>query len=258
MFANERQQKIHEMIHTDGAVTTSGLVNLFDVSIETIRRDLLCMEKDGLLKRVHGGAIAVGEMKVFNTLTQRNKEHGDLKQEIALTALPFVEEGDYIFIDSGSTAIPFAEMIRDHVSTLTVVTHSLDVFQILHNHRNISVILCGGYYDNSENAFYGALTLDMLEKLHVQKAFIFPSAVSIEFGLCDYLQNFYMVQKLMIKNSDSVYILADSSKFEKRALLKMDDMRSEYHYVTDHLLTDELRKLYKENGIHIAVGKASK
>ena len=67
-----------------------------------------------------------------------------------------------------------------------------------------------------------------------------------------------MVQKLMIKNSDSVYILADSSKFEKRALLKMDDMRPEYHYVTDHLLTDELRKLYKENGIHIAVGKASK
>lgn len=257
MFANERQQKIHEMIQKDGAVTTSGLVDFFDVSIETIRRDLLCMEKDNLLKRVHGGAIAVGEMKPFNTLTQRNMEHSSLKHEIARTALQFVEEGDYIFIDSGSTAIPFAEMLRDHISSLTVVTHSLDVFQILHDRQQISVILCGGHYDNAENAFYGALTLNMLEKLHVQKAFIFPSAVSIEFGLCDYLQNFYMVQSQMLKNSDNIYILADSSKFEKRALLKLDDMKTEYHYVTDHLLTEELQKLYKENSIHIAVGKAT-
>lgn len=258
MFANERQEKILKMLLQNGAVTTAHLVEVFEVSIETIRRDLLCMEKSNLLKRVHGGAVSVGEMKPFNNLKQRNTEHSLEKRQLALKAAESVQENDYIFIDAGSTAIPFAEVLREKFSSLTVVTHSMDVFQIMQGYNNFSVILCGGYFNATENAFCGALAMDMLEKLHVQKSFIFPSALSIEFGICDYLQDFYQIQKQMMKNADNIYILADSSKFEKRALLKLDDMKPEYHYVTDSMLPEELQNLYRENNLEIYIGECCK
>lgn len=251
MFAKERQDIIYKMVQKDGAVTTNTLIETFDVSIETIRRDLLYMERCGLLNRVHGGAVSAGDMKAFQVLKQRNLENSDLKRTVAEKAAAFVREGDIIGVDAGSTTLLLAEALKDRYSKLTVVTYSLDVFEILKDHGEFEVILCGGHYLKQENAFYGPMTLKMLECLHVQKAFICPSAVSMEFGICDYQQEFYATQCKMIENSGSTYILADSSKFEKKALLKLDDMRPEYCYVTDDLLSEELRKVYIENNIKI-------
>lgn len=252
MFAKERQDKIYEIIKSNGAVTTSGLVQLFDVSLETVRRDLLEMERRGLLLRVHGGAVAIGEMKPYLNLNDRNREFTKQKRQLALRAAEFVRNGDVIGIDAGSTAIAFSEILKGKFSNLTVITNSLDVFNILCD--SFSVILCGGYYLPNEKAFYGSLSLDMLKNLHMQKAFVFPSALSLEFGICDYQKDLFQIQEQMIKSSDEIFILADSSKFEKKALLKIDDMRAEYRYITDGNLNPELAKLYKEHNIEIYVG----
>lgn len=254
MLAKERQSKIEKMLQKDGAVTTSSLVALFDVSVETIRRDFLAMEKNGLLTRVHGGAVANGEMMPFHDLAHRNLESSDQKKELSRIAAEFVSEGDYIAVDAGSTAIAFAEALKARFTRLTVVTYSSDVFEILRNHKEISVILCGGHYMREENSFFGNLTLEMLDKLHVQKAFVFPSAISLEFGICDYQQDFYLLQKKLLAVSDSIFILADSSKYEKKALLKLDDMRPEYTYVTDSRLSGELKNIYEENNLKIFNG----
>ena len=258
MFANERQDKIYDMIQNNGAVTTAKLVDFFGVSIETIRRDLLAMEQNGRLTRVHGGAVAKSGMKPFKELKERNKEFGKQKYELSLKAAEFISNGDIIGIDSGSTAISFAKVLKERFSKLTVVTHSMDVFEMLSNHKDFSVILCGGYYLREENAFYGELTLDMLNSLHIQKTFIFPSAVSFESGIYDYQKDLYQIQKQLVKLSDEIYILADSSKFEKTALLKLDNMKPEYIYITDNSLQDELVKLYKENDIQIYLGGQEK
>ena len=130
-----------------------------------------------------------------------------------------------------------------------MITHSLDVFNIICN--KFSVILCSGYYLPEENSFYGPLALDMLKNLHMQKAFIFPSAVSIEFGICDYQKDLYQIQKQLIYSSDEIYILADSSKFEKKALLKLSDMKKEYTYVTDSNISEELKILYQKHNINL-------
>ena len=254
MFANERQQQVTEMIRKHGAVTVSTLMNTFGVSIETVRRDLLALEKQGVLTRVHGGAVTKNDMKPFLGLSQRNKEYEAQKRELALAAMSYIENGDIIAIDSGSTAIVFAETLRERFSRLTVVTHSLDVFHLLCNYNEIRVILCGGHYLRSENAFYGALTLDMLNQLHVQKAFLFPSAVSLDGGIADFEKDLFQVQRELFACADAVFVLADSSKFEKKGLLKVDDMRREYHYITDSNLSEELQQLYRENSIQLTVG----
>lgn len=251
MFAKERQDIILKMLQKDGAVTTPALVEAFEVSIETIRRDLLTMEERGLLSRVHGGAVALGEMQPFSSLRQRNREHNEGKKSLARKAVGVVAEGDMISIDSGSTAIFFAEALKDKFSKLTVVTHSADVFESLRDYAEFEVILCGGHYLKEENAFYGPLALQMMSQLFVQKAFICPSAVSMEFGIGDYQQELYQMQQKMLMNSDSVYILADSSKFEKKALLKLEHMKKDYTYITDDGLSETLRKVYAENEIKI-------
>ena len=122
LLARERQDKIYSMICMNGAVSTSDLVRLFGVSIETIRRDLLEMENKGLLARVHGGAVKVGEMPPFYDLAKRHRDRSAEKSALARIAISAVSEGDFIAVDSGSTAIHFAEALRDHFANLTVVT----------------------------------------------------------------------------------------------------------------------------------------
>ena len=85
----------------------------------------------------------------------------------------------------------------------------------------------------------------------MQKSFIFPSSVSLEFGIGNTLQELHLMQRRMMQNAENVYILADSSKFEKRALLKLCDMKQEYCYITDNSLPEELRKLYTENNYRL-------
>ena len=155
MFAKERQDQILSMIKKDGAVMTSKLVEIFGVSIETIRRDFLQLEKQGQLLRVHGGAVKKGSMKPFLELKERNNEYSRQKRSLSLKATEFIKNGDIIAVDTGSTAILFAEVLKERFSNLTVVTHSLDVFNVLSDHSRFSVILCGGYHIKKENSFCG-------------------------------------------------------------------------------------------------------
>lgn len=253
MLAKERQHLIYATVQKNGAVATAKLVEQFGVSIETIRRDLLEMERQGLLSRVHGGAVAKGSMKAYEDLKTRNEQYSGEKSALSRLAMAYIREGDIISVDAGSTAIQFAEQLRTHFSDLTVVTHSLDVFEILRDHRNFRTILCGGQYLREENAFCGELAQEILEKLYVRKAFIFPAAVSLEFGICDYQAELLQMQKMLAHRAEEVFILADSSKFEKKALLKLSDMKREYTYITDGELPVELQLLYRENDIRVNI-----
>ncbi len=255
MLANERRRKINELIQRNGAVTTANLVETFKVSVETVRRDLLEMEEAGSLVRVHGGAVVKGDMKPFKMLSDRNKEFVREKYALSVKAAEFISEGDIISVDSGSTAVFFAQMLREKFSDLTVVTHSLDVFEALKDYKDFKVILCGGHYLREENAFAGELTLNMLSDVHVNKAFVFVSAISLDKGIYDYQKEIYQLQKKMLQTADKVFVLADSSKFEKTGLLKLSDMKTEYVYITDSSLNEQVLDLYKENDIKIYLGE---
>lgn len=250
MFAKERQSKICEMVKINEAVTTSYLMQCFDVSIETIRKDLLYLENKGLLVRVHGGAVATGKTKPFANLNSRNFENSQQKKELSERAVDFIGEGDIIAIDAGSTAIVFAETLKDRFKSLTVLTFSLDVLKILSD-SGYNVLFCGGRYLPSENATVGGFTLDMIDKVHIQKAFIFPTAVSMQFGISDYQDDITQIQRKLLNASDEVFILADSSKFEKKALIKIGDMLPKYSYVTDTSISEELLDIYGQNDLRI-------
>ena len=253
MSANERREKIYEILQRDGAVTAAVLFQEFDVSAETLRRDLVALEEQGKLIRVHGGAVVRGEFKPFTPLQIRKSERPKEKRELAIKVAELINEGDTISIDAGNTAIYLAEAIKERFTHLTVVTYSLNVFNILAGHKNFDLILCGGNYSPAENFFTGGFTIKILESLHVQKSFVLPSTISLDGGICEYHKESHPYQKRMLEFADEVYVVGDSSKFEKTALYKLDDMRDEYFYVTDSSLPESLRQIYAANEKKIIV-----
>ena len=112
MLAQKRQQKIYNYIQDHDAVSTSKLVSELNVSLETVRRDLLEMEKNQLLKRVHGGAVKIGNTKPFIKLEQRHRNNENEKVELVKNAIQLIDEGDLIAIDSGSTAVFLSQALR--------------------------------------------------------------------------------------------------------------------------------------------------
>ena len=206
MLANQRQEKILQMLRKDGAVTAANLVDTFRVSLETVRRDLKELEGRGQLSRVHGGAVVKTDMKPFFDLDRRNSEYSAQKENLAQKAVEFVCEGDVIAVDGGSTAIPFTQALRERFSRLTVITYSFDVFKRLCHHKDFTVFLCAGDFDRAENGFYGPHAMESMASTHAQKAFIFPSAVSLEHGIYDYQTNLYAMQRQMLRCADQIFI----------------------------------------------------
>lgn len=254
MLANERRDYILKKIKNHGAITTAQLVEELGVSIETVRRDLLAMEEGHLLLRVHGGAVAIGEMATPKTLDLRELEYQKEKRALSRRAARLISEGDIIGVDGGSTAVLFAEALRERFESLTVITYSLDVFEILSGIKGITVILAGGCYLPSERCFCGAITVDTISRLRMQKAFVFPTAVSIKQGITYYSDDTALIVSRLFESAEQIFVLADSSKLEKSALISVSEMQREYVYVTDSEVSEEIKRLYAENGYNLIVG----
>lgn len=155
MLAIERQEQIVSQIRRNGAVRIHELTKQFGVSVETIRRDLLELERQDCLHRVHGGAVGIAVAKQYHRLEERTEENPQKKEELSGYAAGLIREGDVLMVDSGSTAIAFAKMLAEKFERLTVITYSLHVFEILKKKEGFTLYLCTGAYLRDENAFYG-------------------------------------------------------------------------------------------------------
>ena len=209
---------------------------------------MLYLERENLLTRVYGGAVSVGDMMPYHELSMRKEENVEEKIELSKTAAQTVEDGDVIFIDSGSTPVHFAKAVKN--KKITVITCSLDVFNEL-NGGKAKAILVGGEYRLAVASFCGALALEIIKKLFVNKAYIFPSAVSLRHGVCDFSQDIYPIQKEILERADKIFILATSNKFERNGMLKICDVLPEYIFITDKKLKKEYENLYLEKGITV-------
>lgn len=251
MIGNLRRKAICELLEKQSAVTTVALSERLGVSIETVRKDLLKLEKDGMLERVHGGAVPKSGVRESESFEKRLSRHVGEKKESSALAAKLVENGDVIAIDTGSTAREFIEVLKAEFDKLTIVTHSRDVFESACDYKNFNVILCGGFYLKNENSFYGDFAMDMLDNIRVGKVFVFPNSLSLNNGIYDGNVNLAQMQKKLISCANEVIIVADSSKFEKTSLIKVAEMSTRYTYVTDSRLPDEVKEIYKKNDINI-------
>lgn len=253
MLANDRHNKILELLNRDGSVKTSKLVAIFDVSLETVRRDLDFLEKQGILQKVYGGAISnsVNKEDINQTYTMRETKHIDEKREIAALAVKFINENETIALNSSTTSIEIARLIKDRYNSLTVVTNSLRIADELADKKGINLILAGGIYNKNEFAFLGEITERFLDEFTVDKSFISVGGISLKRGITDFLIDEVIVERKMIKIAEETIILADSSKIGSNSLIKICNAEDIDFIITDSKLTDEEKEIYTKNNIKI-------
>ena len=158
-------------------------------------------------------------------------------------------------VDNGATAVYFAQALMSRFAKLTIVTNSQDVFNILGNKDGFTIILTGGHFMKEERAFFGYLTQETIRKLYVDIAFVIPSAISLQGGVCDFSHELAPIQHQVISQCGKLYFLADSEKFERHGLLKLADLDANCHIVTDSGLSSELQKRYEEKNVHLIIGE---
>lgn len=252
MIASQRKQFIQEMLKKNQAVIVAELVDLLEVSKETIRRDLEDLENNKLLVRVHGGAVPAKRMYQYEDINARIMSNMALKKQLAETAIKYIKDGDCIAIDSGTTASVFAmELKKRQFESLSIVTYSSEVFSILSDCPNYRVTVSGGDYLPREKIFYGFLANEAMKKLYFTKSFVVPLAISLEDGAHDCIREVYENQRILLSHADEVFILADSSKFETKGNHKICDLLPEHTIITDKQIPEAIYKLYKEHNLNL-------
>ena len=250
MLASQRHNQIQAMLQENGAVTIAQLMETFGVSMETARRDLAAMETVGLLTRVHGGALPLDTSPLYRPLKDRLGEQHAQKHAIAQAAAALVEENDYISIGGGSTALAFAQALRQKIRRLTVVTYSLDVFETLQDLPDYTILFTGGQLNPNERVFRGVAVQQFLSSVYVRKCFFFPSVLSLETGITCYTQELPRWITPMLRQCDQVYMLADYTKFQKNAPYQITPMRQDFIYITDNGMPQSLRSIYAANHLN--------
>lgn len=254
MLSFERRNAICDIVEKQGRADIAGLVKLFGVSAETIRKDLILLEKNRHIRRVHGGVIPYGGRALTLGLSERLDVCRDKKAELCRLALDLIENGDWIFLDAGSTTSELIPLLAERFTGLHIVTYYLPVARLLGNVPGFEIYMCGGKYDPAEDMFYGDITLSELSSLRVGKSFICPSGISLASGAtsCHYSITASMQTAATI--GDKVYVLADSEKFEKTGNFKLFDLDAVDAVITDGGLDDGIFDLYTEKGIRIVRG----
>ncbi|HEX8970549.1 DeoR/GlpR family DNA-binding transcription regulator [Oryzihumus sp.] len=211
MYAEERQQHILETARTDGRVEVTALAERLDVTPETVRRDLTALERRGLLRRVHGGAIPVERLGFEPAVATREERLVTEKERIAKAALAELPDEGTILIDAGTTTGRLAELLpRDR--ELTVVTNSLTVAGQVATQANLSLYLLGGRVRGRTLACVGEWAERALADVFVDVAFVGTNGLSRERGLTTPDQSEAAVKRAMISAARRAVVLTDHSK----------------------------------------------
>jgi DeoR/GlpR family transcriptional regulator of sugar metabolism len=252
MLANQRREKIVELIKEDGSAKVLDLSKLFTVTEVTIRQDLEKLEKDGLIIRTHGGAYLKNINDQVQTLSISHQDHLDKKASIAEKCLEFIESGDTIILDSGSTTTEIAKKLKGF-QNLKVITNALNIAILLGAEPGIEVIVTGGEFKPPTLSLTGQKAADFFKGLHIQKLFLATAGVSLKAGLTYPSISDIVLKKAMMDAADTTYLVADSTKIGKSAFASLGPVSSIDYIITDDQITNKDLKAFKENEIKLII-----
>ncbi len=235
MFAEERYRQISTLVLADGRVTVAGLSSRFGITKETVRRDLALLENDGILRRVHGGAIAGSRATTDEpSLSSRSTQRSSEKKRIAEAALALVPLAGAVVVDAGSTTGALAELLAAEARVdLAVVTHSVPVAAMISG-AGLSVELVGGRVRALTSAAVGSSTVSHFERLRADVAFVGTNGLASGFGLSTPDVDEAAVKTAIVRSARRVVLLADSSKFDEETLISFAHLEDIDVLVTDH------------------------
>ena len=253
MYMIERQQQILQFVRQHKVVKLVTLTKEFNVSMETIRRDIQQLMQDKKIEKFYGGIKYIEPVE--GLIDQRLHEQLTEKIAIAKASASLIQDGECIFIDSGTTTYQMTPFLLDK-KKLTVVTNSLTVaFDLICS--NIEVILLGGKVRHSEKSVTSNEFLFHFEHLNINKAFICASGVSLEKGISDFNLEEAITRKKIISISQTVYVATDSSKFNKDVAIQVCPLEEIDVIITDNALSKKTIQHFSDKGIEIKLVNSS-
>ena len=252
MLAVTRKNKIKDTLIERKSITVTELSKTFDVTEETIRRDLKFLEDEGFLTRTYGGAFIQSGVENNVTVELREVAYTKSKEAIAKECRKLIHNGDSIFLDASTTALFIARAISN--MRLTVVTNSLLIVnQLTELENNIRVVCVGGTFSKDHKAFQGNATVQALDNLYLDKTFMSCRSLSMEHGITDSSEGQAMIHQKLLQRSNEVYLIADYSKFDKTSFIHICDYDHLTGIVSDKVLSQEWKDfLLKKNTNYIS------
>jgi DeoR family glycerol-3-phosphate regulon repressor len=252
MLMEQRHKSILELLAREGAVSVRDLRAILKVSPETVRRDISFLAQSQQLKRTHGGAIAVDSQEP--EIRERLGTNPAEKQAIGRTAASLVPDGAVVILDCGSTVQAVAHALAAKES-LTVITNDLTICGILARRNGNRVHLLGGMIQEHEDATIGPDAVAMLEQYRADYAFIGAGAITQEPWLMDYSREASALRQMMLGAARATVVVADHSKFECLAPVRVDDFGRVTHLISDSGLSAGDRQLFDGTPVTLLIAE---
>lgn len=246
----ERQQLIADIVRKQRTATVEELSGRLGVSEATIRRDLEKLTHDGAVQRAHGGAIAVQTAEPEPPVLHRVSENADLKRRIGAKAAELIDDGDTVFIGSGTTTIEVARHLAGK-RDLKVITNALNVANVLATMPEITTILLGGLLRNSEMSMIGYLAEQALADLSANKVVMGIRALSVERGLSNEVGMETSMDRAIVRCAPKLILVADYTKLGKTASVTVAPVTAIHTLVTDMLAATEKVDELRQQGIQV-------
>ncbi|WP_322925088.1 DeoR/GlpR family DNA-binding transcription regulator [Paenibacillus campi] len=252
LSAAQRKLETLRILEAEGTVRVSGLSRRFNVTEETIRRDLERLELEGIVVRTHGGAVFNRNREQYESpAVQRETKNIEEKKAIVEHALSLIQPGDVIALDASTTCLHLVKQLPNR--PLTVLTYSLAIANELVPKTEINVILIGGYLDRDSMANTGIHAEKMVESYHVDKFLFSCHGFDLSRGLTEPSEAHVQLKKKIIEISDELILLTDSSKFRRKSLVRFLGMEDLNRFITDDQLPEEAIHELEEMGVEVIV-----
>ena len=248
-----RHEEILKVLRKRGESSVQVLAELFNVSVMTIRRDLMLLEQAGKLVRTHGGAVLSKSGIVEFAFERKGKKYAEEKQAIARAAASLVQPGMSISLDSGTTTLEIAKAIVG-IDSLTVLTSSLAIASALYAHENIELVLLGGCARAGSPDLTGWLTEENAKQFHVDLAIVGADGVNQEGAFTTSVDVTRVCQAIMEGGEKSI-LAVDHSKFDKPSFAKFAALKDIDQIITDTGVSRATRKWLSKHAKHVTYAK---
>ena len=267
MFAEERQQKIAELVAGSGRVSVTLLAERFRITTETVRRDLATLESAGTVRRVHGGAVAADRFSTTEeSINERSVQRPGQKMRIAQAALTLIPQNSpgSVLIDGGTTTEVLAELLSRRTAVepsgpaepgaeLVVITHAIPIAGKLSSTPGIALQILGGRVRGITQAAVGQATVEAALRMRPDIAFIGTNGIHASFGLSTPDPEEAAVKAAFVQSARRIVVLADSSKLDAETLVQFASLKDLDTLITDSEPSPELAAALADAGVDVVI-----
>ncbi len=243
-----RRDRILDRLRTAGSVLVGDLANDLATSEMTIRRDLKVLEAEGLVRRVHGGALLIPSRAYEPTFREKSRQFVEEKRRIGAAAAKLVEPGDTIILSPGTTTMEIARHLAG-LRNVTVITSAVNIAAELAGDPDIDVIVTGGHLRGTTYALVGSLAEETLRGLYVNKLFLGGNGLTVEHGLTTPDLSVATTDRALLRAAERVIVTVDHSKIGRTAMCQTAPIERIQVLVTDGGIAAEQRRSFERAGL---------